>query len=124
MSQPNPTPQPGAVPVLPLAYAAAARTFREGSPLLDEVRVLLETRTRKGVETYGEALMAPHGRDFLLDAEEEAVDLLQYLAGLRHVGVEPADLARMRRLQALCGAVFNESVEVLSIALRAAGGSP
>ena len=119
MSQPNPAPQPARVPALPLAYASAARTFRDGGPMLDEVQLLLESHAWKG-----SLLMVPNGRDFLLDAETLAVDLLQHLAGLRHLGVGAADLHRMRRLQALCGVVFNEAVEVLSIALRPAGDAP
>lgn len=111
--------QPARVPVLPLAYASAARTLREGNPLLGEVCALLDAHAPKDGP-----LMAPNGGDFLGDAEGAALGLLQYLAGLRHLGVKAADLQRMRRLQALCGVVFNELVEVLSIALRAAGDEP
>ena len=119
MSQPNPAPGPARVPALPLAYASAVRTFRDGGPMLDEVRLLLEAHASRGGP-----MVVPNGRDFLLDSEVAAVGLLQRLAGLRHLGVGAADLQRMRRLQALCGVVFNESVEVLSIALRTAGDAP
>lgn len=39
----------------------------------------LEARTRQGVRTYGTPLRAHNGRNALVDAYQEALDLAQYL---------------------------------------------
>jgi hypothetical protein len=44
-----------------------------------QVREDLEKRERLGVERYGTALYPRNGRDALLDAYEEALDLACYL---------------------------------------------
>lgn len=54
-----------------------------GRPVTPEVRRLLDEREAKGIETYGRSLETFNGRSFLRDATEEALDLTQYLVGLR-----------------------------------------
>ena len=49
------------------------------TPIVDLVKIDLEERRRKGVETYGAPLQAWNGRDALVDAYEEALDLCCYL---------------------------------------------
>lgn len=44
---------------------------------------ILQQQEAKGLEKYGRALSTDNGRDALLDAMQEAVDLWQYLAQLR-----------------------------------------
>lgn len=40
---------------------------------------ILDAQEKKGIEKYGTTLQANNGRDALLDAMQEAVDLFQYL---------------------------------------------
>ena len=49
------------------------------TPIVDLVQRDLEERRRKGIETYGMPLRAWNGRDALVDAYEEALDLCCYL---------------------------------------------
>lgn len=51
----------------------------ESVPVVDQLSDYLEERKRLGVERYGVALQAHNGRDALVDAFEEAVDLCVYL---------------------------------------------
>lgn len=117
MTQPKPTAIPGAVPVRPLVERALVGTLTKAHPQLPAIRALLDERTAKGVETYGAALAAPNGRDFLRDAIEEAADLVQYVAGLRHLAsASPpgtsvdawARMERLRTLHALVSVAYNE----------------
>lgn len=50
-----------------------------GQPIQEMVREDLHQRELFGVTKYGEALLANNGRDCLLDAYEEALDLVCYL---------------------------------------------
>lgn len=53
---------------------------KQDSPAIwDLVVADMVERDRKGVETYGKRLYAEDGRDTLLDAYEEALDLSVYL---------------------------------------------
>jgi hypothetical protein len=119
VTQPKPTAIPGAVPVRPMVERALAGTLTKVHPQLPAIRALLDERTAKGVETYGAALAAPNGRDFLRDAIEEAADLVQYLAGLRHLASLPgavndaAHIDRLRVLQALATVAYNEATSEL-----------
>lgn len=47
--------------------------------ILEMIREDLQKREDKGVVTYGEKLRAFNGRDALIDAYEEALDLCMYL---------------------------------------------
>jgi hypothetical protein len=58
---PEPAPQPGTLVVLPLVIAD------------------LQARARMGREKYGTELTVDNGRDHLLDAYQEALDLVMYL---------------------------------------------
>ena len=49
------------------------------TPIVDLVKIDLEERRRKGIQTYGTPLRAWNGRDALVDAYEEALDLCCYL---------------------------------------------
>jgi len=49
------------------------------TPIVDLVKEDLDERMKKGVETYGMPLRAWNGRDALVDAYEEALDLCCYL---------------------------------------------
>jgi hypothetical protein len=46
----------------------------------DLVRTDIARRREVGIERYGQALQPNNGRDALLDAYEESLDLLMYLA--------------------------------------------
>lgn len=48
-------------------------------PVYKGVIADIYARHRKGVETYGEPLRPHNGRDALLDAYQEALDLCMYL---------------------------------------------
>lgn len=48
----------------------------------DQVMAFIERRKQVGIQRYGTALQPFNGRDALVDALEEAVDLCQYLAQL------------------------------------------
>lgn len=48
----------------------------------DMVREDIETRKQLGIERYGTALQPHNGRDMILDAYEEALDLVIYLRGV------------------------------------------
>ena len=50
-----------------------------GPDIVDLVKQNLDERRRKGIESYGRPLRAGNGRDALLDAYEEALDLACYL---------------------------------------------
>lgn len=49
------------------------------TPIWDLVIADMHKRHEKGMETYGVPLTANNGRDALLDAYEEALDLAVYL---------------------------------------------
>ena len=52
------------------------------SPFMqDLVQKDIEARKQVGLQRYGTLLQANNGRDFLLDAYEEALDLCMYLRG-------------------------------------------
>lgn len=48
----------------------------------DEVMAYIERRKQVGISRYGTALQPHNGRDALIDALEEVIDLCQYLAQL------------------------------------------
>lgn len=49
-------------------------------PVVDQLHAYLDQRRALGVRRYGVSLQAGNGRDALVDALEEAIDLVQYLA--------------------------------------------
>lgn len=51
----------------------------EGSPVGERLIELIRERTKLGIEKYGEPLTTHNGRDAMLDALQESVDLNQYL---------------------------------------------
>lgn len=57
-----------------------APTPNDSVPVADQLQGYLSRRKALGVQRYGIALQAGNGRDALVDALEEAVDLAQYLA--------------------------------------------
>lgn len=50
-----------------------------GAPIVDLVMMDLEARAVMGEERYGERLKAHNGRNALIDAYQEALDLAMYL---------------------------------------------
>jgi len=50
-----------------------------GTPITELLIADLQERQRMGIAKYGEALMAFNGRDALVDAYQELIDLLVYL---------------------------------------------
>lgn len=110
--QPMPVVLPGAVPVLPLVHRTLGEMLTPRHPQMGAILTLLDERTAKGVATYKIALMAPNGRDFLKDATEEAADLVQYLAGLRHL--RDQDPRRLRLLHALVSVAYNQTTLALA----------
>lgn len=65
----QPMPTPGRTDVTPIAR----RVFFE----------TLDDQEQKGIAKYGTSLQTFNGRDALLDAQQEAVDLFQYLVQAR-----------------------------------------
>ena len=114
--QPMPVVLPGAVPVLPLVQRTLVDMLTPRHPQMVAIWALLAERTAKGIKSYKIALMAPNGRDFTKDAIEEAADLVQYLAGLRHL--RDYDLSRLRLLHALVSVAYNETTLELAEAER------
>lgn len=53
-----------------------------GADVAALVHMDIEARIAKGVATYGERLTSHNGRDTLLDAYQEALDLSMYLRQL------------------------------------------
>jgi hypothetical protein len=51
-------------------------------PVYERLLTLLEKRVEQGEKQYGTRLMTQNGRDSLLDAWEEAADLLFYMTQL------------------------------------------
>ena len=51
----------------------------QGQPIIDLVRSDFEARAKAGEAKYGTLLRANNGRDALMDAYQEAVDLCMYL---------------------------------------------
>jgi len=51
----------------------------KGEPIIDMVVADLQERAKVGAVKYGEKLKAFNGRDALLDAYQEALDLCMYL---------------------------------------------
>lgn len=58
-----------------------APVVNDGAYIQDLVVADIETRKQFGINKYGTALQAHNGRDMLLDAYEEALDLVIYLRG-------------------------------------------
>ena len=55
------------------------------NPILQELVIEdMESRLNLGIERYGTGLQAGNGRDMLLDAYEEALDLCVYLRGVMY----------------------------------------
>lgn len=65
----------------PLPGVAAEQPLPKGKgPVIADLVVAdLMERKRVGTEKYGEPLKADNGRDALMDAYQEALDLVQYL---------------------------------------------
>lgn len=56
-----------------------APTPNAGAHIVDLVKADLDKRRALGIQKYGTPLQAHNGRDALVDAYEEALDLAQYL---------------------------------------------
>jgi len=82
---------------LPPFDAAAEQVTPHGSgtPIVDLVKLDLETRAVAGEPKYRERLKANNGRDALLDAYQEGLDLVMYLRQL----IEERRLAEARQLE-------------------------
>ncbi len=61
------------------ATAVQPTPVGEGTPITEKVIEDLLERSRIGAEKYGTYLRANNGRDALVDAYQEALDLCQYL---------------------------------------------
>jgi len=51
----------------------------DSTPIVDLVKADLDTRSAVGVRKYGTKLQAQNGRNALMDAYQEALDLCMYL---------------------------------------------
>lgn len=69
-------PKPGTGRPIAALVRADVKSFFAGS---EYVQQALTGRQQLGTERYGTPLQAGNGRDWLLDAFEEALDLAQYL---------------------------------------------
>lgn len=54
-------------------------TTNDSEPIIDLVKADLDTRSAEGVRKYGTKLQPNNGRDALIDAYQEALDLCMYL---------------------------------------------
>ena len=70
----------------------------EGTVVLDLVVVDLMTRADAGVEKYGTLLRTNNGRDALVDAYQEALDLCMYLR--QRIEEEKDHASEVRKLRA------------------------
>lgn len=61
------------------ATAQQATPKGKGTPIVDLVMMDLEARAVMGEQNYGERLKAHNGRNALIDAYQEALDLAMYL---------------------------------------------
>lgn len=68
-------PQPDPIPASGDIWAELIAELPEGHVL----RPLAEERRRQGIERYGVPLQRGNGRDHLVDALQEALDLMAYL---------------------------------------------
>ena len=59
-------------------------TFNDKPILQELVMEDMAQRLKLGIERYGTGLQAGNGRDMLLDAYEEALDLCVYLRGIMY----------------------------------------
>lgn len=78
----QPDPKPGATPVAPSVLAgleAVARQHVDYVEVWPWLKVRLENRIEEGRRKYGALLETMNGRDALVDAWQEAADLVQYL---------------------------------------------
>ncbi len=76
-----------------------------GAPVGERLIELIRERTKLGIEKYGEALTTYNGRDAMLDALQESIDLNQYLM---QVVMESEDALKIDEL------LLNERNRVLS----------
>lgn len=89
---PCPIPECGQTPpsdVISVGQAAMGRVREQPLPVVnagpciqDLVREDIAARLQLGIERYGTGLQANNGRDMLLDAYEESLDLATYLRGV------------------------------------------
>lgn len=89
--QPPPTPQPERTPVWDLVLADVAH---KPGPTWDEIRGDMADRDRIGRERYGTPLTTHNGRDSLVDAYQEALDLAVYLRAWLEECPEDSDKRR------------------------------
>lgn len=75
--QPLPSPSPQSQPVLPALLAVVEQGLM--GEVREWIKGALVERTEVGTERYGQPLHTHNGRDARTDAEQEALDLLQYL---------------------------------------------
>ena len=73
-SQPEPAPQPGETRVLDLAL----KRWHD-KPCGEQIQADLIARAEEGLKKYGTYLETNNGRDALMDAYQEALDLLMCL---------------------------------------------
>ena len=62
-----------------IATAQQSKPTGSGPDIVDMVKADLEARAVLGEKTYGQRLKANNGRDALVDAYQEALDLVMYL---------------------------------------------
>lgn len=77
----QPAPKPGGVDVWPLVIQSMLRSEYAGVPQNDLTAELVQrmaARDALGRERYGTSLQTGNGRDALMDALEEALDLCAY----------------------------------------------
>lgn len=103
-----------------------APTPNNHPPIVDLVVADLAERKRVGIERYGVALQPHNGRDALVDAYQEAMDLTLYLrqAIEERSGVgAPAQVERLRtalaRSEAACQSIADQHREALALAAKA-----
>lgn len=68
----NARPLPGVASEQPMPHG-------KGADITELVVADMRERSKAGIEKYGEPLRADNGRDALMDAYQEAVDLVKYL---------------------------------------------
>jgi hypothetical protein len=76
MDTPLPPPRNSGIPITPELLEWIDKSDLEFKGYLKDI---IEQRTKYGMEKYGQPLMSDDGRDDIIDALQEAGDLIQYV---------------------------------------------
>ncbi len=92
LNEPQPAPKPGATDVWPLVIADVLQNMP--AVIAADLAADMRERDAAGRQKYGTPLQAENGRDHLVDAYQEALDLCVYLRAAWMTASEPRLWAR------------------------------